>query len=96
MTRRRIGKGGILKFQILVRSGLTKGGEREARGRAGLCRRRNMTREATVMMMVLGQSKTPRLGIRIVIWIFSPSYVFQIGRMLCYQTLLRSALQYVP
>ena len=56
-----------------------------------------MTREATVMMMamVLGQSKTPRLGIRIVIWILSPSYVFQIGRMLCYQTLLRSALHYV-
>ena len=45
-----------------------------------------MTGEATVMMMamVLGQS------IRIVIWIFSPSYFFQIGRMLCYQTLLRS------
>ena len=95
MTRRRIGKGGILKFQILVRSGLTN---REAKGRAVLCRWRNMTREATVMMMamVLGQSKTPRLGIRIVIWIFSPSYVFQIGRMLCYQTLLCSALQYVP
>ena len=53
-----------------------------------------MTREATVMMMamVLGQSKTPRRGIRIVIWIFSPSYFFQIGRVLCYQTLLRSAI----
>ena len=40
-TRRRREKGGILKLQILVGSGLTKKGRE--RGRAVLCRRRNMT-----------------------------------------------------
>ena len=38
---RRSGKGGILKLQILLGSGLTEKGRE--RGRAVLCRRRNMT-----------------------------------------------------
>ena len=41
---RRSGRGGILKLQILLRSGLTKKGRFEAgKGRAVLCRRGNMT-----------------------------------------------------
>ena len=41
---RRSGRGGILKLQILLGSGLTKKGRFEAgKGRAVLCRRGNMT-----------------------------------------------------